>query len=104
MNAHQRYVKALVAGLAPADVARLVGDPPGNRSRSMSAADIHGLVRTHGLEETVAKWLDLLADAADPKHRGDGWDATWAGAIATMIFDLPVPDELVEAGELRAAA
>lgn len=108
MNAHQRFVGSLVAGLGPADVARLVGEPPSGRSSKMPAAEIHGLVVTHGLPETVAAWADLLADAADPAHRDPSWDATWAAPIARMIFDLPMPDpvedaEVSEPGELRAA-
>lgn len=108
MNAHQRFVGSLVAGLGPADVARLVGEPPSGRSSKMSAVEIHDLVVLHGMPETVAMWANLLADAADPGHRDPSWDATWAAPIARLIFDLPMPDPCVDAevsepGGLRAA-
>lgn len=96
MNAHERYVANLVAGLTPAQVARLVAEPPSGRSQRLGVTEVHALVVTHGGRDTKAAWVGLLADAADPKHADGKWEPGWAGPIARLIFDLPVDgvDEL----------
>lgn len=89
MNAHERFVANLVAGLTPAQVARLVAEPPSGRSQRVSVPELHEMVKLHGGPGLQAAWVGMLADAADPKLGDPKWEPGWAAPIARWIFELP---------------
>lgn len=105
MSAHEKYTRHQVAGLRPADVAQLANAKK-SKGSPISVAELHRLVVEHGDADTRARWLDLLADAADPKWRGEGWPAMWAGCLLPLLSDPGLEPGLEESGqtELRVAS
>lgn len=93
MNAHQKYVAALVAGLQPVDVATMIAIPPSPKAtKAHRIEDVQQHVLDYATPETRMAWADLLAAAAAQPRQAD-WPPDWAIGIGELIFAIDLPDE-----------